>query len=184
MSGGVHVRGGTCQGGCMSGGGACQGGYLDLLQAGGDGGTRDHPGVAPPQAGSHLSRHTAGGGHQLSLIQNHPPEPKLQQGAPVMGTSRSGQVSTWSITTVEHQSIRAGRYIERHHSRPFVFLYSFPLFHSNRNTCFQLIAVQFIGAILAQQPSITACFALTWQNICYSWTACLQDSNLVCIHVK
>ena len=90
MSGGVHVKGG-----------ACQGGYLDLLQAGGDGGTRDHPGMAPPQAGSHLGRHTAGGGHQLSLIQNHPPEPKLQQGAPAMSTSQLGQVSIQSATTVE-----------------------------------------------------------------------------------
>lgn len=57
--------------------------YLNLLEASSDGGACDNPGVPPPQAGSHLGSHTAGGSNQLGLIQHHPPEPKLQQWAPV-----------------------------------------------------------------------------------------------------
>lgn len=51
---------------------------LDLFKPGRDGGACDNPGVASPQAGGHLCSHTTGGGYQLGLIQNHPPEPKLQ----------------------------------------------------------------------------------------------------------
>ena len=62
---------------------------LDLVDAGGDGGSGDHPRVAAPQRGRHLRGHAARLRNQLCLVQYHPPEPKLQQPRPAC-TARPG----------------------------------------------------------------------------------------------